>query len=299
MKTYIQFLAAVAVAGCSAADTSSVPENEPASMAAAASLTRLGNPDGRTVVLVPGLGSSAAVWDGAVEALRDDYDLRVVQIAGFAGAPPADREGTFVETTLDAIADHLQSEPGRNTVFVGHSLGGFLSLNLARDYEELVDEVVVVDSLPFIAALFLPGATPEQAAAAAPGFEAQLLSTPEAAFEVQQRATAAQLTLTPGFSDTIADWTIASDRATFASATGELMAADFREELADIEQPVTVLVPWDSSMPFGRSQVEALYAGQYAGLADVQMKTIEGSYHFIMRDRPDDFIAAVTSALED
>ena len=44
----------------------------------------VGKPD---VVLIPGLGSSRAVWDGEVKLLAPNYRLHLVQVDGFAGAP--------------------------------------------------------------------------------------------------------------------------------------------------------------------------------------------------------------------
>src|ERR1700722_7905046 len=43
-----------------------------------------GKPD---VVLIPGLGSSRAVWDAEAKLLTPNYRLHLVQLNGFGGAP--------------------------------------------------------------------------------------------------------------------------------------------------------------------------------------------------------------------
>src|SRR5665213_412547 len=44
----------------------------------------VGKPD---VVLIPGLGSSRAVWDAEAKLLTPNFRLHLVQLNGFAGAP--------------------------------------------------------------------------------------------------------------------------------------------------------------------------------------------------------------------
>ena len=44
----------------------------------------VGKPD---VVMIPGLASSRAVWDGEVKLLGPNYRLHILQVDGFAGAP--------------------------------------------------------------------------------------------------------------------------------------------------------------------------------------------------------------------
>jgi len=59
---------------------------------------------GPDVILIPGLASSAAVWDDTVKQLKGRYRLHVIQVAGFAGAPAgANAEGPVVQPTVDAL----------------------------------------------------------------------------------------------------------------------------------------------------------------------------------------------------
>src|ERR1043165_8333378 len=43
---------------------------------------------GRPMILISGLVSDGAVWDGLVARYRDRYEMHVMTLAGFAGVPP-------------------------------------------------------------------------------------------------------------------------------------------------------------------------------------------------------------------
>jgi len=105
-------------------------------------VTQSGNEEGRTVVLIPGLASSAAVWDETRAALEPDYDVRTVQVAGFAGAAPLEVEGAYSDAIAEALAVELGETPGKETVLVGHSLGGFVAMKTALASPDLIDEPV-------------------------------------------------------------------------------------------------------------------------------------------------------------
>ena len=134
-------------------ETKDEEQSQEAQAASSITVTRAGNADGRTLVLIPGLASSDDVWDGTVEAFSD-YDLRVVQVAGFAGAEPV--ENISAEKISDDISNHLRETPGNNTVLIGHSLGGFVALKAGLDHAAHLDELIIVDSLPYLAGLYMP-----------------------------------------------------------------------------------------------------------------------------------------------
>ena len=222
------------------------PNLTPAATAAVEiiSVTRSGNADGRTVVLIPGLASGADVWKGTVAELAD-FDLRVVQVSGFAGAAKFDTSDRYTDAIAAAIHKHLTDFPGVDPVVVGHSLGGFVALKAALLDETPIRELVIVDSLPFLAALFMPGSTPEQAAQMAPVLARQMAEMPREAFDQQQKAGLVRLVKSKSFRAVLADWAAASDQATVATAVGELLESDLREDLSGIDAQITVLAAHD------------------------------------------------------
>lgn len=274
------------------------PEDQSQATQAASSITvtLAGDPDGRTLVLIPGLASSDDVWDGTVEAMSE-YDIRLVQVAGFAGADPV--ADISAEKIGDDIAAHLAESAGNDTVLVGHSLGGFVAMRAALDHPSAVDELIIVDSLPYVAGLYMPEATPDMAANMAKQMTQQLASLPREQFDAQQQASFNRMSNKPDSMPALKKWGETSDQGTVATMMGELMGSDLRTEIGDLTQDVTVLVPFDPQMGTEKDQVQALYEAQYDAAPNVDIEVIDDSFHFIMLDQPEAFYEAVKSELSD
>jgi len=262
------------------------------------SVSRQGNPDGRTVVLIPGLASSADVWTDTAAALAE-YDIRLVQVAGFAGAKSQKVEGKYTDLIAAKLNAHLRETPGNSPVLIGHSMGGFVALKAALGDDSKIEELIIVDSLPFLAEMFMPGTTPEQAAQMAPMMALQMQNMPREAFDVQQAAGLPRMAKTRAYHATLRSWAKASDQTTVAAVMGEMLAADLRPSLSDISAEITVLAAHDKAMGLPVSQIENLYAAQYAGAPKHNIHVVEDSFHFIMVDQPTAFVDAVKEVLTD
>lgn len=252
---------------------------------------------GPDLVLVPGLGSSPAIWDGLKESLARDYRLHLVHIAGFAGRAAEGDPATLVERTEAEIIRHLNCQKIERAAYAGHSLGGFLGLMLAADHPDRIARVVVIDSLPFFPLIFNPAATAALVAPQAAAIRAQIVDQDDASFAASQRIGVQSLVRDSAYHTQVADWTITSDRATFAGAITALMTTDLRPRLGEIPAPVTVLAAANPYAP--RDRVEPLYTAAYAGLSGVKLNVIDDSFHFIMFDQPAAFEAALRAGLAD
>lgn len=252
---------------------------------------------GPDLVLVPGLGSSPAVWGGVRDSLAKDYRLHLIHVAGFAGRAAKGDPATLVERTKAEVIRHLDCQKVARAAYVGHSMGGFLGLMLAADHPDLIARVVVVDSLPFFPLIFNPAATAEMAASQAEGMRAQIITQDDATFAASQQMGVRSLVQDPEYQAQVVDWSLTSDRATFAGAIHALMTTDLRPRLGDIAAPVRVLAAANPYAP--RTRVEPLYAAAYAGLRHTKLTVIEDSYHFIMFDQPKAFEAALRAGLVD
>jgi pimeloyl-[acyl-carrier protein] methyl ester esterase len=252
---------------------------------------------GPDLVLVPGLGSSPQVWEGVKDSLAKDYRLHLVHVAGFAGRAPAGDPATLVERTKAEVIRHLDCQRVETAAYAGHSMGGFLGLSLAADHPDRISKLVVVDSLPFFPLIFNPGATPELAAPQAAGMQAQIIAQDDASFAASQRIGVRSLVQGAEHQAQVVDWSLTSDRASFAGAIHALMTTDVRPRLGDITAPVTVLAAANPYAP--RTRVEPLYTAAYAGLEGVKLTVIEDSFHFIMFDQPAAFEAALRAGLAD
>lgn len=260
-------------------------------------VNRHGDTDARSVFFVPGLASSGATWDGTVVELGDGADIHVFTLAGFAGVPAVETDGSFIESAADAIADYIAEGGYTDVAVVGHSLGGQVALQLAARSPEAVSAVMVVDSVPFYARLFNPAATPEQAAASGEMFAAQMRSLPREQFLAMMGQGLPVQSLDTGFHFTLADWFGASDQTVIANAFGEVSGRDFSPVLDEVRAPVLVLAPWAPGAPVDAETLQAVYAAQYAPLEHGHVEIVEGARHFLMIDQPDAFNARLARFL--
>jgi pimeloyl-[acyl-carrier protein] methyl ester esterase len=252
---------------------------------------------GPDLVLVPGLGSSPETWKGVKASLAEDYRLHLVHVAGFAGRPAAGDPDTLLARTTAEIIRHLDCQKVERAAYAGHSMGGFLGMILAADHPERITRVVVVDSLPFFSLIFDPAATPASAAPVAEGTRTGILAQDRQSFAETQRRTAASLVRNPDWQGMVADWSIASDRPTFAAAVHALMTTDLRPRLSEVTVPVRVIAAANPYAP--RTMVEPLYTRAYAGLAGMTLTIVEDSFHFIMFDQPEAFEKALREGLRE
>src|SRR5262245_42906565 len=105
---------------------------------------------GPAMLLLPGLNSPGAVWDGVVDHFKDRYTCHVVTLAGFAGQPPLSKPS--LATVRDGILAYLNEHRLDRPVVVGHSLGAFLAFWLAATAPERIGPVIAVDGVPFLPA---------------------------------------------------------------------------------------------------------------------------------------------------
>ncbi|MBI1407538.1 MAG: alpha/beta fold hydrolase [Caulobacter sp.] len=254
---------------------------------------------GPDVILIPGLASSRAVWDGTARALEGRYRLHIVQVNGFAGAPVGgNAEGPIVDGMVEELSGYIRDQRLDHPAVIGHSMGGFTALALAERHPDQVGKAMVVDALPFFSVLINPAATAETIKPQAEMIRGNFLAMSDADFASLQGATMKRLVKGPqGYADAL-KWSLESDRGVMGQATYEIMTSDLRGRLAGIPVPITVVYARDASMGFGASIVDGVYRDNYAALPDKRLVRIDGALHFVMLDQPDLFIKEVEAFLQ-
>lgn len=252
--------------------------------------------EGPDVILIPGLGSSRAVWSAQADALAATHRLHLVQINGFAGQPVGAPAGEVIAPVVEELAQYVEAYTSGRPAIIGHSMGGLTGLMLSRRHPERVGKLMIVDSLPFYSVLFNPAATVATTEPQARMMRDQMSAADDASFAAQQNMFVARLVKTPERRAEVAGWGNASDRATFAQAMYEVMTTDMRGELASVQTPITVVYAADPSIA-PDAVIDGLWRGQYATAPNVSFVRIENAYHFVMLDQSAAFQAAVTEFL--
>ena len=248
---------------------------------------------GPDVLLIPGLATSGAVWDATASHLENHFRLHIIQVAGFAGAPPqANAQGPVMQPTVDAIDAYIKTNKLQAPKVIGHSLGGLMGGMLALQHPEDVGGLMIVDSLPFYGALFgmkdAAAATPQAAA-----MRDNTLAQTSDDYAKSETAFMHSLVKSPDGYKQATKWAVASDKSVVARAMYEDMTTDIRPQLPKIKIPVTMLYPWDALSGYPQAATDRLYQENYAALPDKKIVRIDDSFHFIMLDQPDKFTTQV------
>jgi len=244
----------------------------------------VGKPD---VVLIPGLGSSRAVWEAEAKLLAPNYRLHLVQLNGFAGSPVGgNASGAILPGAVEDLHAYITAQAIHPAV-VGHSMGGLLALMLADKYPGDVRKMVIVDTLPFYALLYSATATVEMMKPQAEAIRQQVIATPADQFAAMQQIVVPQLVSNKDGQKLVEAMDTASDRAVFANSMAEDLTTDLRGDIATIKTPALVMFAVDvSAKQPDAAQYEALMRSVYKPMPNVTLLKIEDSRHFIMYDQP-------------
>jgi pimeloyl-ACP methyl ester carboxylesterase len=249
---------------------------------------------GRDVILIPGLGSAGSVWDATKLELQKHHRVHVIQLAGFAGlAPNPQFEKEVFRPFVDLLATWVKSQKLRSPMIIGHSFGGEAAIDLAARYPTLVGPIMVVDALPFLSLLIDAKATSGSMRSRSVALHDQLLGLSEEDFAQQQKQTAETLTKTVAKQSVLVDWSVASDRATFAGATRDLLATDLRLNLKRITSEVHVLYAYDPKMGVPVKQYDEFWQSAFASANTAKLRRVDNSFHFIMWDQEELFLNEV------
>ncbi|MET4075232.1 alpha/beta hydrolase [Hymenobacter sp. UYCo722] len=254
---------------------------------------------GQPMLLIPGLTCPGAVWDETVAHYQRRYQCHIISLAGFGGAAAA---APLADPLLPAVRDQLlayiKTQQLSRPTIVGHSLGGFLALALSAAQPEAIGPLVIVDSLPFLAAIQSPAATVETARPMAEQLRQQMKQGHQSA--ATQRQMVAGLVTDTARQAQLMRWGSASDAPTVAQAMYDMYTIDLRNDIARIQQPVLVLGAWAAYAQYGstKESTRAIFTRQYARLPQARIEMSEAGRHFLMYDDTAWFLAQADAFLK-
>ncbi len=222
------------------------------------------------VVLIHGWSCDSNYWAAQVPALRAKYAVATVDLAGHGGSG-ANRQDWSMRAFGEDVARVVKALPEyRKVVLVGHSMGGPVAVEAARQLKGRVVGVVGVDTLRGIGE---PKPSPAQRAAQIAAFERDFVGT--------TRAFVTNTFFTPD-SDPVLIRRIADDMALAppAVALGALRGlADWEgsAEIADAAVPLTLV---NAAQPPTHGDALARLAPKF------RLVTVDGLGHFLMMEDP-------------
>jgi pimeloyl-ACP methyl ester carboxylesterase len=230
------------------------------------------------IVFIPGFACSGKVWSETIKQYESRYTCYVFTMAGFAGVP-AQGPITF-DSWTEGVAEYIRENNMAHPILIGHSMGGALALAIAAKYPALASKVVVVDALPCLAALMKPDFKPlAQPDCKALADQLTAMTAPE--FYQMQKMSIPYLLADTSHRAEVIQWSVNSDRHTFAAMYCDFSNTDLREKIGAIQCPVWVLL----EAPF--AQYKKPVSEQYKALKNVRLEYAGKGLHFIMFDDTD------------
>lgn len=265
---------------------------------------RVDGPEGAPdLILIPGLSSSPAIWQGTVDHLNGRHRVHRIHVAGFAGAAPegnaqSDAPQPVAAPVAEEIARYIREQGLTKPAVIGHSMGGTMGMMLAARHPDLVGKLMVVDMIPFMGAMFgAPGATAESVTPVADQIWAAQSASPREAYDAQASAAITGMINTESRREEALRHMRDSDQKVSAAAFRELVVTDLRPELARIAAPTEVLYVKFNDARMTEAITDAIYKMSFAALPDAKLTRIDDSAHFIMFDQPDAFYGALDAFL--
>ena len=229
---------------------------------------------GKPVLLIPGVSSSSAVWTSTIAALKDNYQLHIFNLAGFAGVPAPSNEKigrSYLTYQKRAITKYIKHHVLKDVVVIGHSLGGFLAMSLATENNPSIIAVINIDGLPALGALFANMPKSDKPPVFDPAAMAKSMAN-----NIQ-------------WHERILEDMQKSDPMTSGRAMTELIQQDIRTQLNQVTIPILTIGAPAQGLPF--TSIEQSKQNYRAQLKNIPKKYNEIAFadkakHFIMADEP-------------
>lgn len=86
---------------------------------------------GFPIVLIHGFCETHEIWNGFAEELSRNFEVFVIDLPGF-GESPLPRSPFSIDDVAKIVMDWVNQTKIENSVLIGHSLGGYVSLAMAK-----------------------------------------------------------------------------------------------------------------------------------------------------------------------
>lgn len=236
--------------------------------------------EGNPIILLPGFTTPGSVWNETIENLKGSYETHIVSYAGFNGLDPISTP--WYEPIKQELIKYVKEEKLTNLTIIGHSMGGNLATDLAFEFDDELEGLILVESIPCMRELMMPGVPASSLQYDSP-YNNQMLNMSDDAFKNVALTMARNMTYKEDKIELLAGWSIAADRETYVYGYTDLLKLDSRPQLKEISTHTLVL---GATFP-SKDMVQQTYDKQYVNLTNKTIELADDSKHFIMFDQPE------------
>ena len=103
------------------------------------------NGKGKTIMLLHGFIEEGSMWDELVNTLKKSYTVIVPDLPGFGKSPLVANE-LLMEWYAECVHEILKAEKTKKLILLGHSMGGYVVLNFAEKYGDMLAGFGLINS---------------------------------------------------------------------------------------------------------------------------------------------------------
>lgn len=95
--------------------------------------------NGKPVALIHGFGEDSSIWNAQVNALKDQFLLIVPDLPGSGASEMLRQDDVQIADYAEVMKAILKEEKINSAVIIGHSMGGYITLQFANKYPDLLN----------------------------------------------------------------------------------------------------------------------------------------------------------------
>ncbi|ARN78588.1 alpha/beta hydrolase [Nonlabens spongiae] len=247
---------------------------------------------GDPILLLAGFASTSDVWHPLEDRFAESHELHLVDYAGFGKLPAV--EMPFLDKVRNELINYVRTIDDENLVIIGHSMGGTLAAWLGAQPDLKIKQIIIIDGLPATGALMFPNVDLATLTYENP-YNDQMMAMDDSAFAKAISPMAAGMAKAFEHQNAIKQDILNTDRKTYVYGYTDYLKFDVREDLKQIDIPVTIL---GAAGMFGEEMATNTYKNQYENLKEYTFKMHPNSKHFIMYDDPSWLNAQIVEVLK-
>jgi len=193
---------------------------------------------GEVVLFLPGFTNPGTIWKETSENLKTKGEYHFFSYAGFNGIKPI--EMPWYETIKKSVLDYIQDNKLKDLTIIGHSMGGTLGIDIAAEIPSTVKKLIIVDALPNLREVMMPGVPVEQIIYDS-AYNKQMLKMSDAQFKGMASMMASNMTLRTDKVEMLSNWRLEADRKTYVYGYTDLLKLDLRPVLKKIKAKTHIL----------------------------------------------------------